>query len=202
MCYLTPQTITPESDCSCWTETPTLTTSTPITLTWVFTHTNTHSGYQSRFTQWAKSHLFLLETNYLDVGTIISMRVHYRCSLFYLFLLHRSLISSSISFVPNCFPLLHSSSPIPHVSFHPSISVFPPLLSALGALCFAHWCNLSLTADCCNEFGTNCLFSIRLHRHFFFLLLWNEKKGGNWKTENREQYVPLSGDKVIVIAWF
>lgn len=60
------------------------------------------------------------------------MRVHYRCSLFYLFLLHRSLISSSISFVPNCFPLLHSSSPIPHVSFHPSISVFPPLLSALG----------------------------------------------------------------------
>lgn len=132
MCYLTPQTITPESDCSCWTETPTLTTSTPITLTWVFTHTNTHSGYQSRFTQWAKSHLFLLETNYLDVGTIISMRVHYRCSLFYLFLLHRSLISSSISFVPNCFPLLHSSSPIPHVSFHPSISVFPPLLSALG----------------------------------------------------------------------
>lgn len=132
MCYLTPQTITPESDCSCWTETPTLTTSTPITLTWVFTHTNTHSGYQPRFTQWAKSHLFLLETNYLDVGTIISMRVHYRCSLFYLFLLHRSLISSSISFVPNCFPLLHSSSPIPHVSFHPSISVFPPLLSALG----------------------------------------------------------------------
>lgn len=38
--YLSPQMITPESDCSCLKETPILTTSMPIILMWVFTNTH------------------------------------------------------------------------------------------------------------------------------------------------------------------